>query len=1366
MVLRHGFTTSDIQKSFKNFFFYFESKTYLDNSNPIAPEEKKIRSNYYKILPENVWRFHESKTSTPVGGVLTCLKIGVVPPPPFEKINPSSTLEGWIDPSTFSDPKDATIFICRQITDLFNRFNRRSTMLRSHEDPNVDDIKKNIQVWKLLPLFFRLFLYYNGHGVPYPDEVGDFWLFNKQYNQYVPMSVAELQNWIGCPAIFVFDSTFSGRAISSYKRAAQNELDNPSPSKESDPIFDYYKSMMYTESFLFAACKEDEYLPSHPDLPADLFTCCLNSPIEMSIRFFILKSPLRKYYESLYDYIKVDESSDNPDQHRNYKIDFGYHGEYNQRDDSLGTLYQIFVALIDMLAASTVLKSLYRRCFRQDLMCNAMFRNFLLAQRIMKYYNVNPISEPPLPDLHIHPVWDQWDLIIEQFLSKTCSIREKYSLNTYQVISLQPKFVFTDFFETQLEALEYWIDYESFNRKPVPQFYLLVHLIPTPSYRLISLFLIAKMVDLGPWAVSLVLESILLPCIMKSLKFFSNEFKPLLSFIWAKIMASYHHVVQIDLMSNCSANYEAFIEMIIPEFSLKPELTRQQNSFYIRTYAPDTGLTDNQICLPVFVLTLFMRQNTIAQECVCQIHLIEKIVWFLENSNSQSLKVWCGLFLSQIWSMLFSIKFLVFKMEIIPKIIEIFKKTTIPEVRASIVYGFATYILLDDDLGDNVPNDAQIAELKQADVIIAKLLLEAMYDGSSMVRKQMVVFLSKYVYKYLDFFVFTAYTSMHEEVVLTERIKEVNDFRKKFPNYGSIYSALWKFLLILAADPHYEIRNLSETVIQYVLTQLINNKAYRERFNEFRERLITKFSQSPVKKLRHVGSMNKNGHNHSFSQPQPSLKRTVSFRSQHHLSSNSIGEIELPPTLSSTITSNIIRKSLSIQNFFKHISGFQNDENNLNGHENEKSFGGLKKTYIPHLARFEAVDNMRTIPKLPLESKFLDFSIEYFHYPQLKKDKSTLRNFGYHVDDQQSKDWRRNRNMEIIEETQSQKEKALKSDWSNLKVTIDNQSVPRLIEFSQFENWIVTADDKNIVKLWDWNKNEDLSNFSNNNPIGSKITDIKFLNEDDKSILLVGSSDGVIKIYRDFELADSAKLVTAWRALNDSQERQYSVGLITDWQQSTGNLLVSGDVRHVKIWDVQKEMCINSIPVRSIKNVTSLTSDHVAGNIIAAGFENGDIKIYDKRMESKTSMVKEWKGYSSNVEKKRNWIQKIHFQRGGNRELASGSTNGIVQLWDIRSDQPVVEFKAFSLEERVKKETDDGMSAFAIHEHAPIMATGSANVDLWGIQGALLQTIKIPNKKFFSSNMFINNMIFHPHRLMLAVKAKNEKLIHIYESSK
>lgn len=48
---------------------------------------------------------------------------------------------------------------------------------------------------------------------------------------------------------------------------------------------------------------------------------------------------------------------------------------------------------------------LFQRLFRQDLLVASLFRNFLLAERIMRSANCSPISYPMLPPTHQHHMW-------------------------------------------------------------------------------------------------------------------------------------------------------------------------------------------------------------------------------------------------------------------------------------------------------------------------------------------------------------------------------------------------------------------------------------------------------------------------------------------------------------------------------------------------------------------------------------------------------------------------------------------------------------------------------------------------------------------------------------------------------------------------------------------------------------------------------------------------------------------------------------------------------------------------------------------------------------------------------------------------
>ena len=81
-------------------------------------------------------------------------------------------------------------------------------------------------------------------------------------------------------------------------------------------------------------------------------------------------------------------------------------------------LYFYFPPLLLLIFLHKVLpKPLFQRLFRQDLLVASMFRNFLLADRILRSLNCTPQSYPPLPEgVADHPLWLAWDLACETCL--------------------------------------------------------------------------------------------------------------------------------------------------------------------------------------------------------------------------------------------------------------------------------------------------------------------------------------------------------------------------------------------------------------------------------------------------------------------------------------------------------------------------------------------------------------------------------------------------------------------------------------------------------------------------------------------------------------------------------------------------------------------------------------------------------------------------------------------------------------------------------------------------------------------------------------------------------------------------------------
>lgn len=113
------------------------------------------------------------------------------------------------------------------------------------------------------------------------------------------------------------------------------------------------------------------------------------------------------------------------------------------------------------------------------------------------------------------------------------------------------------------------------------------------------------------------------------------------------------------------------------------------------------------------------------------------------------------------------------------------------------------------------------------------------------------------------------------------------------------------------------------------------------------------------------------------------------------------------------------------------------------------------------------------------------------------------------------------------------------------------------------------------LSIWNWQQAARLNRFSNGNPVGSRINEARFINEDDQALLMTGSSDGVIRVFRNYESEKNIEMVSAFRALTDLVPSNKNAGLVLDWQQGQGKLLVAGDVKVIRVWNAATEICTN-----------------------------------------------------------------------------------------------------------------------------------------------------------------------------------------------
>ncbi|KAL6002961.1 Regulatory-associated protein of TOR 1 [Asimina triloba] len=291
-----------------------------------------------------------------------------------------------------------------------------------------------------------------------------------------------------------------------------------------------------------------------------------------------------------------------------------------------------------------------------------------------------------------------------------------------------------------------------------------------------------------------------------------------------------------------------------------------------------------------------------------------------------------------------------------------------------------------------------------------------------------------------------------------------------------------------------------------------------------------------------------------------------------------------------------------------------------------------------------------------------------------------------------------------------------------------------------FSPVVIAADDCERIRIWNYEDAMLLNSFDNHDFPDKGISKLCLANELDDSLLLIASSDGNVRLWKDYSLKGKQKLVTAFSSIYGHRPGVRNVNAVVDWQQQSGYLYASGEISSIMLWDLDKEQLFSSIPSSSDSNVSALSASQVHGGQFAAGFADGSVRLFDIRA---ADMLVCTMRPHNRVER----VAGIGFQPGlESSKIVSACQAGDIQFMDIRNH-----CSAYLTIDAHR----GSLTALAIHSHAPIIASGSARqiIKVFNLEGEQLSIIRYRPTFMAQKIGPVSCLTFHPYRVLLAAGA-------------
>lgn len=253
-------------------------------------------------------------------------------------------------------------------------------------DPTLPNVKQSLRdIGRDARMTQRTIFHYFGQGSRHPDSSGKIYFFNTSRSQYQGIEVSSILDLFKYSLLLILDCNNAGVLY--------------------QHITDYLKHSPSKDIIAFFACQEGETLPSATNMPLDILSSSILDPLKSAIWFHGLNAlndnPIYLARDVIEESIEMDWNSE------------------QNIDQATKEMKELLFAILNSIALSQFPENLYGQLYSYDESLKEIVNGFILATRILDYFNIHTVSHPKLPPTANAPQWCLWDIYLDGINSKS-----------------------------------------------------------------------------------------------------------------------------------------------------------------------------------------------------------------------------------------------------------------------------------------------------------------------------------------------------------------------------------------------------------------------------------------------------------------------------------------------------------------------------------------------------------------------------------------------------------------------------------------------------------------------------------------------------------------------------------------------------------------------------------------------------------------------------------------------------------------------------------------------------------------------------------------------------------------------------------